>query len=45
LTPEELTRRGVASGFDFSVRAIAHITAGHELHHRQVIRERYVHGL
>ena len=34
-------RRGTASGFEISVRALAWIVAGHELHHRGVIEERY----
>jgi uncharacterized damage-inducible protein DinB len=34
--------RGVASGYEFSVRAIAYITAGHEMHHRGVLHERYL---
>jgi uncharacterized damage-inducible protein DinB len=36
------TSRGVASGCEFSVRAIAYIIAGHELHHRGVLQERYL---
>lgn len=35
------TRRGVASGSTVSVRALACIIAGHELHHRALLRERY----
>ena len=34
-------RTGVASGFPVSVRALAWIAAGHELHHRRVLVERY----
>lgn len=34
-------RRGNANGAEVSVRAIAYIIAGHELHHRQIIKERY----
>ncbi|MEM7305625.1 MAG: DinB family protein [Planctomycetota bacterium] len=37
-----LDRRGNASGGDFNVRSILYIIAGHELHHRQVLRERYL---
>ena len=33
--------RGVASNHEVSVRALAYITAGHELHHRRVLEERY----
>jgi hypothetical protein len=35
-------RRGVASGCTFTVRAVPWILAGHELHHREVLRERYL---
>ena len=34
-------RRGVANKNEVSVRALAFITAGHELHHRQILEERY----
>ena len=34
-------RRGEASGIEVSVRAIAFILAGHELHHRRILIERY----
>lgn len=37
-----LDRRGIASGGGFTVRALVHIVAGHELHHRTVLRERYL---
>ena len=36
------TRRGVASGNPFTVRALAHITAGHVAHHARLLRERYL---
>jgi hypothetical protein len=39
---EMMMRTGMASGFKFTVRAIAHVIAGHELHHRNVIKERYL---
>lgn len=38
---EAWTRRGTANGAVLSVRAIAHIIAGHERHHARVLRERY----
>ena len=38
---EALTRVGQANDNPFSVRALAHITAGHELHHVALLRERY----
>ena len=38
---EWLTRSGTASGSPVSVRALAWIIAGHELHHLAILRERY----
>ena len=38
----EFTRSGKASGNIFSVRALAYINVGHELHHRKVLVERYL---
>ncbi|HXL14848.1 MAG TPA: DinB family protein [Methylomirabilota bacterium] len=38
---EALLRRGTANGNEISVRALAWITAGHELHHRKLLTERY----
>ena len=35
------SRRGVANDVPFSVRALAWIMAGHELHHLAILRERY----
>jgi len=35
-------RRGIANGAEVSVRALAYIIAGHELHHREVLRARYL---
>lgn len=37
----EMMRRGIANDVVFSVRALAYIIAGHELHHRRILRERY----
>lgn len=39
---EMLSRIGIASGSDMSVRAIAHVVTGHEQHHMKVIKERYL---
>jgi hypothetical protein len=36
------SRRGVASGNPFTVRALAYITAGHVAHHARILRERYL---
>ncbi|EDP95813.1 DinB family protein [Kordia algicida OT-1] len=41
-TDEMLARVGVASNNKMSVRALAHIAAGHEKHHVHVINERYL---
>lgn len=35
-------RRGTANGFAVSVRGLAWIAAGHELHHRAIIAQRYL---
>ena len=40
--PEEAwPRRGVASQKEVTVRALAFITAGHQIHHRIILEERY----
>lgn len=41
-TDKELKRIGTASNSPVSVRALAHIIIGHELHHMGVLAERYV---
>ena len=41
LFPEEWIRAGEASGKRMSVRALAWVIAGHELHHLDVLRTRY----
>ena len=38
----QFSRRGTAADSPVSVRALAYITAGHEIHHRTVLRERYL---
>ena len=35
------TRRGVANKNEVSVRALAYMMAGHELHHRRIFQEKY----
>lgn len=42
LEAEAWMRRGVASEAEVSVRALAYIIAGHELHHRGILRDRYL---
>ncbi len=41
LNEEAWTRRGVANKNEVSVRALAYIIAGHELHHRRILEEKY----
>jgi uncharacterized damage-inducible protein DinB len=41
LDDEALARAGTASGMRFTVRSFAWIIAGHELHHRRILQERY----
>lgn len=35
-------RTGIANGNPTTVRALAYVTAGHELHHRKILVERYL---
>ncbi|MCB0630614.1 MAG: DinB family protein [Saprospiraceae bacterium] len=42
LTPEDLNRSGTASGGSITVRALAYLITGHEIHHMRLIRERYL---
>jgi hypothetical protein len=42
LDGEAWTRRGVANESEVSVRALAYIIAGHELHHTGILRDRYL---
>lgn len=42
LETEAWSRRGIANKNEVSVRAIAYIIAGHELHHMAILRERYL---
>lgn len=37
-------RRGTSNGNTLSVRALAHVIAGHEAHHARILRERYLGG-
>jgi uncharacterized damage-inducible protein DinB len=41
LPADAFARRGVASSGTLSVRALAYVIAGHELHHREVLKTRY----
>lgn len=42
---EAWRREGTASGYGFTVRSFPWIMAGHELHHRRILVERYLPGL
>ncbi len=42
LDEEAWMRRGIASNNEVTVRALAYIVAGHELHHRKILQERYL---
>ena len=42
LPPEAWTRRGMASGNPFTVRALAYISAGHVAHHMAILRDKYL---
>jgi hypothetical protein len=42
LQPEAWMRRGVANRFNVTVRGLAFLTAGHELHHAKILREKYL---
>lgn len=42
LPDEAWMRRGVASGYEFTVHALAFITAGHVAHHVKGLRENYL---
>jgi len=35
-------RKGIASGCEFTVRTFPYIIAGHEKHHQNVLKERYL---
>lgn len=42
LPAQAWSRRGIASGNPFSVRALAYIAAGHTAHHMRFLREQYL---
>ncbi len=42
LTPSQLLTTGIANGNIISVRALLYIAAGHEMHHINLIKERYL---
>ena len=42
LAPDAWLRRGTASGYEFTVRALAYVIVGHERYHLDVLRTRYL---
>jgi hypothetical protein len=42
LSPEAWLRSGIANDHPISVRALAYVIAGHELHHRYLLESRYL---
>jgi hypothetical protein len=42
LSDDAWSRRGTASGYEFTVRALAWITAGHAAHHLTILKNRYL---
>jgi len=42
ITDERSEQKGIASGNPVSVRALAYMIAGHELHHLNILKERYL---
>ena len=42
LSEEAWKRKGAANDSEVSVRALAYIIAGHELHHMEILRSRYL---
>lgn len=41
-TPVMLDQVGLANGYHISVRAIVHVLAAHEVHHMNILKERYL---
>ena len=42
MTKGMISLKGTASGYEFTVRSLPFIIAGHELHHKQIIEEKYL---
>ncbi|QHT59491.1 DinB family protein [Paenibacillus lycopersici] len=42
IAPEAWLRKGTASNATMSARAFAYVIAGHELHHLNIVRDRYL---
>jgi hypothetical protein len=45
LRATDWTRRGIANNNEISVRALAYVIGGHELHHRHILEEKYFGGV
>lgn len=45
LEPAAWERKGIANNVEVSVRALAYIIAGHELHHKAILKEKYGLGI
>lgn len=45
MSAEASARRGKANNAEISVRALAYVIAGHEIHHMNVLRTRYLEGV
>ncbi len=45
MSSEASKRRGKANGAEISVRALAYVIVGHEIHHANVLRMRYLEGV
>lgn len=41
-SPDMLMRKGLANNVEFSVLTIGYIIPGHESHHRNILKERYL---
>jgi len=42
MTDEQSAQKGIANGNPFSARAYAYMMAGHEMHHINILKERYL---
>lgn len=42
MTKDMIAKKGIASGAEVTVRALAFIIAGHELHHLNLLKEKYL---
>jgi hypothetical protein len=41
MTPEHIEARGIANGKPIQVNTIIYIMAGHEVHHLNILKDRY----